>query len=107
MANITLNENNFENEVLGSDLPVLVDFWAEWCGPCHAIAPIIDELGKEYEGKFRVGKLNVDENNNLAMRYGVMSIPTMKFFKQGKVVAELVGAQPKSNIEQVLKTLTN
>jgi thioredoxin 1 len=102
---VKVDEQNFENEVLKSDLPVLVDFWAEWCGPCHAIAPSIAELAKDYEGKFKVGKLNVDENNNLAMRYGVMSIPTMKFFKQGKVVAELIGAQPKSNIETVIKNL--
>lgn len=105
MNEIKLDEQNFDKEVLGSELPILVDFWAEWCGPCKALAPIIEELAKQYEGKMRVGKVNVDENNNLAMRYGVMSIPTMKFFKQGKVAAELIGAQPKSNIEEVLKTL--
>ncbi len=102
---VKLDEQNFDQEVLKSEIPILVDFWAEWCGPCLAIAPTLQDLAKTYDGKFKVGKLNVDQNNALAMQYGVMSIPTMKFFKQGKVVAELIGAQPKSNIENVIKTL--
>ena len=105
MSEIKLDELTFEKEVLESAEPVLVDFWAEWCGPCKAIAPAIAELAQTHEGKLKVGKVNVDENNNLAMRYGVMSIPSLKFFKGGKVVAELIGAQPKSNIEDVIKTL--
>lgn len=105
MNEIKVDEQNFDKEVLQSHLPVLVDFWAEWCGPCKALGPVIEQLAGQYEGKLRVGKLNVDENNNLAMQYGVMSIPTMKFFKDGKVVAELIGAQPKANIEEVIKTV--
>jgi thioredoxin 1 len=105
MSEIKVDEQNFEKEVIKSETPVLVDFWAEWCGPCKALGPIIAQLAEEYQGKLKVGKLNVDENNNLAMQYGVMSIPTMKFFKNGKVVAELIGAQPKQNIQEVIKTV--
>ncbi len=105
MNEIKVDEQNFDKEVLQSQLPVLVDFWAEWCGPCKALGPVIEQLAGQYEGKLKVGKLNVDENNNLAMQYGVMSIPTMKFFKGGKVIAELIGAQPKANIEEVIKTV--
>ncbi len=105
MSGIKLDEQNFEKEALQADLPVLVDFWAEWCGPCKALSPIVDEIAKEYQGKLKVGSVNVDENNNLAMRYGVMSIPSLKFIKNGKVVAEMVGAQPKTNIVEVIKTV--
>lgn len=100
---VTLNQSNFGTEVLESDKPVLVDFWAVWCGPCRVISPIVEELAKEYEGKVKVGKLNVDENNQLAMQYGVMSIPTLKFFKGGKVVGEVIGAAPKAALEAELK----
>ncbi len=100
---ITLDEKNFEKEVLVSPLPVLVDFWAIWCGPCKVLEPIVDELAKEYEGKLKVGKVNVDENNNLAMRYNVMSIPTLKFFKNGKMVGEIIGAAPKATVEAEIK----
>ena len=86
MTETILNEANFSKEVLSSDLPVMVDFWAVWCGPCKVLSPIVEELAAEYEGKYKVGKVNVDENNALAMQYGVMSIPTLKFFKGGKVV---------------------
>lgn len=103
MSEITINEQNFETEVLKSDLPVLVDFWAVWCGPCRVIGPIVSELAHEYEGKMKVGKLNVDENNQLAFRYNVMSIPTLKIFKGGQVVGEVVGAAPKATIESELK----
>lgn len=105
MSEITLNNSNFDQEVLNSDLPVLVDFWAVWCGPCRAIAPIIEDLAKEYAGKIKVGKVNVDENNELASRYGVMSIPTMKFFKNGKIVNEIIGAAPKPQFEGAIKKL--
>ncbi len=105
MSEIILNEENFEKEVLQSELPVMVDFWAVWCGPCKVLSPIVEELGRDYEGKLKVGKVNVDENNQLAQRYNVMSIPTLKFFKNGKLVGELIGAAPKATIEAQLKTI--
>lgn len=100
MSTIKLNESNFKNEVLDSQVPVLVDFWAVWCGPCKIIGPIVEELSQDYQGKLKIGKVNVDENNALASQYGVMSIPTLKIFKAGKVVGEIVGAAPK----EILKT---
>lgn len=96
---LEITEANFENEVIKSPIPVLIDFWAEWCGPCKILSPTVMELAKEYEGKLKVGKVNVDEEGGLAMRYNVMSIPTLKFYKGGNVVGELVGAAPKSTIE--------
>lgn len=99
MNELVITEENFEEEVIKSNIPVLIDFWAEWCGPCKILSPTVDELAKDYEGKLKVGKINVDEQGNLAMRYNVMSIPTLKFFKDGNIVGELVGAAPKSTIE--------
>lgn len=99
---LTLNESNFENEVLNSEVPVLVDFWAEWCGPCRMIGPIVEELHTEYEGKAKIGKLNVDENPNIAGEYGIRSIPTLLIFKGGKVADKLVGALPKNQIASKL-----
>jgi len=99
----TLNKDNFDAEVLQSKLPILVDFWAEWCGPCHAIAPALAEIAKEYEGKLRVGKLNVDSEPDLATRYHVLSIPNLKVFQGGQVVDELVGAMPKAEIVKRLQ----
>ena len=104
MGKITeVGDNNFEAEVLKSTVPVLVDFWAPWCGPCKAIAPMVEEIAGEYEGKLKVGKVNVDENNALAAKYGIMSIPTLKFFKKGKLVGELIGAAPKATLEAEIK----
>lgn len=100
MNEFTISEQTFESEVLKSVLPVMVDFWAIWCGPCKVLGPIVAEIAKDYEGKLKVCKVNVDENNSLASQYGVMSIPTLKFFKAGKLVGELIGAAPKTTIEQ-------
>ena len=88
-------EANFEAEVLQSDIPVFVDFYADWCGPCKMMSPVIDKLAEEYEGRIKVGKVNVDENGDLAVKYGIMSIPNMVFFKNGELVDRVVGAIPK------------
>ena len=103
MAEITLTASNFEEEVLKSDIPVLVDFWATWCGPCRMIAPVIAEIAEENEGKVKVGKVNVDEEATLAERYRVSSIPTVMVFRGGKLCGTTVGARPKSVFENMLK----
>ncbi len=100
-----VNDSNFETLVLKSDKPVLVDFWAEWCGPCRAISPIIEELSKEYEGKAVIVKVNTDENPITPTNYGIRSIPTLLFFKNGQVVDKLIGAVPKSNIKAKLDSI--
>ena len=91
------NDANFQADVLDSDKLTVVDFWAEWCGPCRAIGPVIEELSKEYDGKVNVGKVNVDHNSEVSVNYGITSIPAILFFKNGEVVDKLVGAQPKGN----------
>ena len=91
--------NNFEAEVLKSDIPVFVDFYADWCGPCKMMSPVIDKMAEEYAGRIKVGKVNVDENSDLAMKYGIMSIPNMVFFKNGEVVDRVVGAIPKPQMQ--------
>ena len=103
MAEITLTSANFQAEVLDSPLPVLVDFWATWCGPCRMVAPIVAEIAAEKAGVIKVGKVNVDEEPGLAGRYGISSIPTLMFFKNGQLVDTMVGARPKAQIEQMLK----
>jgi thioredoxin 1 len=99
---IHVNEGTFDTEVLNSDKPALVDFWAPWCGPCRAIAPVLDELAKEYVGKVTVAKVNVDENRKLAGNHGVMSIPTMILFKNGKVMDKLIGLVPKERLKELM-----
>lgn len=100
---IALSSQNFDKEVLQSPTPVLVDFWAEWCGPCHIIAPSVSQIAQEYEGKLKVGKLNVDLEPGLAQKYQIRSIPNLKIFKSGQVVEDIVGAMPKTAIESFLK----
>jgi thioredoxin 1 len=97
---------DFDNEVLQSEKPVLVDFWAEWCGPCHAVSPILDKIAAEHEDELKLVKVNIDEEQELAMRYGVQSIPTMILFKDGEPAAAAIGAQPKGALERALG-LTN
>ena len=102
MAEIKITKENFEEEVLNSALPVLVDFWATWCGPCLMMAPLVEEFAKEQEGKVKVGKINVDEEPELAMKYGISSIPTLMVFKEGKLVNTSVGLRPKAAIEKMI-----
>lgn len=103
MAEITITEQNFEEEVTKSEIPVLVDFWAEWCAPCRMLAPVIDEIAGEYAGKIRVGKINVDEQPQLAAKFGINGIPTVVLFKNGEPVSASVGYRPKSELEAMLK----
>ena len=103
MAELTLTGQNFEQEVLLAKEPVLVDFWATWCGPCRMLAPVIEEIANEYAGKVKVGKVNVDDERELALEYGVSSIPTVMVFQNGEVKATSLGYRPKEELEQLLK----
>lgn len=102
---ITLTDSSFQTEVLDSDLPVLVDFWAVWCGPCRIIAPVIEELANTFEGRAKIAKMDVDNHPNIAMQYGIRSIPTLLFFKDGAVVDQLVGAASKKVLAKKLENL--
>ncbi|GAA2642842.1 thioredoxin [Dactylosporangium fulvum] len=95
-----VTDATFATEVLGSDLPVLVDFWAEWCPPCHRIAPVLEELAAEYEGRARIVKLDADHNPETVRRYGVLSMPTLSLFRGGELVSQIVGARPKSKLKE-------
>ncbi|MFH1850803.1 MAG: thioredoxin [Candidatus Neomarinimicrobiota bacterium] len=99
---VEYNDANFEQEVLKADVPVLVDFWAEWCGPCKAIAPTVAAIAGEYSGKIKVGKVDVDNNRETAMKFGIRSIPSLLIFKHGSVAHQIVGAVPKNNITKLL-----
>jgi len=99
------NENNFTDEVIKSDIPVMIDFYAEWCGPCRMMSPIVEEFAKNYEGKVKIGKINVDEESDLAMRFGVQSIPSFIFVKDGKVIERITGAMPRSILRNYLDEL--
>ncbi|MFP4376225.1 MAG: thioredoxin [Spirochaetales bacterium] len=100
---VTITSDNFETEVANSDIPVLVDFWAEWCVPCKMVAPVLEEISDDYDGKLKIGKLDVDSEGDLAMKYGVQSIPTLLLFKNGEVVGQKVGAAPRPAIEAFFK----
>ena len=101
-AILELSDASFDEEVINSDVPVLVDFWAPWCGPCRAVAPIVEEISSEYEGQIKVGKVNVDENPSTTMKFGIRSIPTLLVFKGGEAVEQIIGAVPKGEIEKAV-----
>ncbi|MDD4981114.1 MAG: thioredoxin [Candidatus Omnitrophica bacterium] len=103
MPTLHFTDVNFKKEVLESELPVMVDFWAEWCGPCKMIAPHVEEMAKEYAGKMKIGKIDVDTNSKIATHYGVMSIPTIIFLKKGKVMDQLVGALSKLDLKRKIE----
>ncbi|MDP3987539.1 MAG: thioredoxin [Candidatus Levybacteria bacterium] len=105
MAELIITDESFEQDVLQSRIPVLVDFWAAWCTPCKIIGPIVEELAKEYAGKLKVGKVNVDENQNIAVKYGIMSIPTLLLFKKGEPVKSLVGMQGKDRLKREIEEI--
>ncbi len=102
---LQVTDDNFEEEIIKSDIPAMVDFWAEWCGPCKMVGPIVEELAEEFKGKVKIGKMNVDENRETPAKFGIRAIPTLILFKDGNVAQTIVGAQPKSYIEDELKKL--
>ena len=102
MADVIFTDQNFQSEVLNSPIPVLVDFWAEWCGPCKIVSPIVEELATEYGDKLKVGKLNVDENQQVSGTYNIMSIPTLLIFKNGEPIKSMIGAQSKQSFKAAI-----
>ena len=100
---VELSDSSFESEVINSEKPVLVDFWAPWCGPCRALAPVIEEISTDFVDKLKVGKVNVDDNPEISMKFGIRSIPTLMVFKDGEVLEQIIGAVPKSEIERALE----
>ncbi|HSW87599.1 MAG TPA: thioredoxin [Candidatus Saccharimonadales bacterium] len=102
MADVVLTDQNFTDEVEKATMPVLVDFWAPWCGPCKIVGPIVEELAKEYVGKLKVGKMDVDQNPQISGKYGIMSIPSLMFFKNGQVVKTIIGAQGKEALKKAI-----
>jgi thioredoxin 1 len=107
MADVNFTDQNFQQEVLESQTPVLVDFWAEWCTPCRIVSPIVEEFATEYGDKLKVGKLNVDENAQVSQKYGVMSIPSLLIFKNGQVVKTMIGAQSKDSFKREIDSVLN
>ena len=102
---VEVTDENFETEIMNSDLPALVDFWAEWCGPCRMVSPVVEELANDYKGKVKVAKMDVDKNRETPTRFGIRNIPTLIFFKGGEVTQTIIGVQPKSQIEEEIKKL--
>ena len=100
MSTVKVTDNSFQDDVLGASVPVVVDFWAEWCGPCKMIGPTLEEIAKEYEGKVKIAKVNVDENQGIAGQLGIRSIPTLMIYKDGKVTSQKVGAAPKGELKR-------
>ena len=102
---LQVTDDSFDDEIINSDLPVMVDFWAEWCGPCKMVGPVVEELAKEYEGKIKIAKMDVDKNRQTPVRFGIRNIPTLIMFKGGEVVQTIVGAQTKNQLDEELKKL--
>ncbi len=102
---LEVSDDNFESEIVNSEIPSMVDFWAEWCGPCKKVGPVVEELAAEYEGKIKIAKMDVDSNRQTPAKFGIRNIPTLILFKGGEVVNTIVGAQPKTSIEEELKKL--
>lgn len=100
-----VTDENFDEEILKSDLPAMVDFWAEWCGPCKMVSPVVEELAKDYAGKIKVASMDVDQNRQTPAKFGIRNIPTLIFFKNGEIAATVIGAQPKSSIDEELRKL--
>ncbi len=102
---LQVTDDSFDDEIMNSEMPAMVDFWAEWCGPCKMVGPVVEELAQEYEGKIKIAKMDVDKNRETPVRFGIRNIPTLIMFKGGQVVQTIVGAQTKSNLDEELKKL--